>query len=153
MLPEQFTIGVAATCRTGSERLVRWVRRNNRRSLALRIRAIAGPGIICWMIDHTRSDRVQFNIPVTTENIGFLVRQAGFVTSFPKVAAALVGPINVLNMSLSQVFHQFPWPIGAVRSDQKMHVIGHQYVFMNRALILLRKSPFLYPAMLFPLNY
>lgn len=70
--------------------------------LALSIAAVAGPAILRSVCYHAGAHPIQFDVPVTRQDVATIRHQAGPKTAFPWCAATLVGGVDVLHVAVSQ---------------------------------------------------
>jgi len=58
------------------------------------------------MAGHARSHRVQLNVTVAGEYVVFGPREPGTEAAYPQRAGAVMGAVDVLHVTLPQVFQQ-----------------------------------------------
>jgi hypothetical protein len=100
---------------------------------AFGIGAVARPLILPGMTHHVGTHRIELNIAIAGQHVVLGLGEAGTEAALPERAGAPVGAVDILHVALTQVFHQQGRAIGFVWCEQQVHVIGHQYVSMNRA--------------------
>ncbi len=70
------------------------------------IGGVTGPPVLFGDFDHGGANRIELDIALAGEQIGFLLNDARAVAAFPESAAALVDPVHILDIPLPQAFHQ-----------------------------------------------
>lgn len=63
-----------------------------------------------------------------------LLNNAGTKSPLPKGAAAFVGSVNVLHVSLTQAFQEVSGTVRFFRRQKKMNMVGHQNKGMDEAV-------------------
>jgi hypothetical protein len=93
----------------------------------------AGPGVAGWITCHARSDRIEVDVAVATQDRGFRVDQAGFVSSFPQGIRAAVPCIELADLAASELLHHLGDGAGCTRPHQQVHVVVHEHIGVQRA--------------------
>ena len=71
------------------------------------------------------------NVAVASQYVVLALRQTGTKAPFPQRAAAAVDAVYVLHVALPEMFHHLACAVGLLRSEQQMHMVGHQHVGVN----------------------
>lgn len=121
---EQFTIGMTTRLPVVSKLQVFNVRRDPA-SVAPSIAVIAGPPILFRSRYHIGPDRIQFDIPVTGQQIAIVLHQACLMTDFPQGAGAIVFLVNVLRVTTARYLHRIGYRGFHRCRSKEMYVIGH----------------------------
>jgi hypothetical protein len=79
--------------------------------------------------------RVQFDVPVTGQEVATVLHQAGSKAAFPKRAATLVGAVDILHVALAQMFHEQSRAMLCGGCEQQVYVICHQAPGVKAALV------------------
>jgi hypothetical protein len=89
-----------------------------------------------WLRDHTCADRIQLYVPVASENVPGRFGHAGAKSAFPQSSRTAISTVEVRDIAAAKVPHQQPASHRIDRSKQKVHMIRHEAVRMNLALVL-----------------
>lgn len=80
------------------------------------------------MFDYPGPDRVELDVGVAGEQVGFRLHQAGFEAPLPQCSAAPIGVIDVGDVASPEVLHGPADAIGVIRSQEQVDVVGHQHI-------------------------
>ena len=89
--------------------------------------AVAGPGIVRWITDHARADRVQFDVSLARQQVLFVLHNARFETPFEQGAGSLVTIVEVPYIVSAQILHAMRNGICSSRRKKQVYVVGHEY--------------------------
>ena len=120
-----------------SQVLVMWG--NEIAGLAQRVGVVARPAVVLRLVDHAGADGVEFDVAVAGKDVVFGLCEAGAEAAFPQRAATLVGAVDILDVTLSEVFHQQGCAVWILWGEQQVDVVGHQHVSVNNAVELVGK--------------
>ncbi len=112
-----------------------FVRFNQFVRLTERIATIAAPAVTGWVVGHTGTYRIQFNIAVAGEQIVVSLHQTGMIPAFPQRAAAAVGMVDIADIAPAERLHHLTDPGHGGWCQQQMDVVGHQDIGMYRNMI------------------
>lgn len=101
--------------------------------LATRMPPIARPRVLLRTLHHARPDRVEFNIPITRQEIALSIHQTGPVSPFPQRPCPLIRCIDILHVPPTERLHDFGDTRGLTRLHEHMDMIGHQDIGVHRA--------------------
>src|SRR6266850_3544629 len=87
------------------------------------------------MRNHACPDRIQLDIPVAREHVMLRSNEAGPKTAFPERTAAPGPFVHALYVALAQIFHEEGAGVRRVRREKQVHMIGHQAIGVNGAVI------------------
>ena len=139
---EQFPIRVLTNLWIGIERPIEKMIGDQRIGLTPGMVTIAGPGVLLRGGHHVGGDRVEFDIPVTGQQIGVGIDQAGLVSAFPQGAATAVGLVDIGNVQPADVLQDLgDAPICMLLGQQQVDVIGHQAIGMEFDVITAAALP------------
>ena len=114
------------------------MRRDEGRWSTFPVRPIAGPVVASRFDDHARTYRIQLDIALAGQEVGFRVDQRGLEPPLPDRSASIVLSIQVLPEYLIHVAHQSRERRNVRRRDEHVDVIRHQHVRVDRACVALR---------------
>ena len=120
------------------DRQIERVLRQMRVGLTKRVVAVAGPTVVSGVIHHRGAHRIELDVALAAEQVGFGLDQRGLVTAFPQGAAATVGGVDVLHVAPAKGDDEPRDGFGALGRDKEMDVVCHQGVGMKRATLFLQ---------------
>lgn len=90
------------------------------------VMAITGPAVVGRIVHHGGTHRIEFDVALTTEQIGLGLDQGGLVAAVPQSTGAAVGGVNVLHVTSSQGNDE-PWDgFCTVRRNKQVYVVAHE---------------------------
>ena len=69
------------------------------------VRGVTGPTIVCGVLNHASTNRVQFDVELTNQQVVFGIDDARFESSLPQGARASVGVVEVANVTAANALH------------------------------------------------
>ena len=87
------------------------------------------------MRNHACPDRIQLDIPVAREHVMLRGNEAGPKATLPERAAAPGLFVHSLDVALAQIFHEEGTGVRRVRREKQVHMVGHQAIGVNRAVV------------------
>jgi hypothetical protein len=83
------------------------------------------------MLHHPGAHKVQLNISVTPEKVSLFTNKARTKSSLPACARAPITAVYVLHIPLTQLLHRLLRSIAISGRQQKVGMVGHQYIGMK----------------------
>lgn len=109
--------------------------------LAESVAAMTGPREVRWIGDHAGADRVEFDVAVAAQQIGFILHRARFVAAFPQRAGPSIVIVDVAHVAATERLHQRRRRARVLAGQQQMHMVGHQHIGMHGDAELERQLP------------
>ena len=134
MLTKKFAIGLLAGVWGVSQCLIERVGCYEWTGFTEGIGAVTGPTVLLGNFDHGGANRIELDVALAGEQIGFLLHNAGPVAAFPEGAAALINPVHILDIPLPQAFHEHACAGGLGGSEQQVYMVGHEHIGMDDAI-------------------
>ena len=99
---------------------------------------VARPCIVARVRDHAGANWIEFDIAHQRQQILFAIDNRCAVTPLPQRAAAPVREIEVLNIASSYGLEDLADAVIEFRGCQKMNMVGHPDIGMDRQAMLFR---------------
>ena len=103
--------------------------------LAQGITRVTGIRVLAGTLHHAGTYRIEFDVPLAGEQITVVLYQAGVVPALPQGAGAPVQSVDGLHVLATQGLHDAGDGGGPGGRDQQVHVVGHQHVGVDVALV------------------
>jgi len=140
MICEQGSIGGLSLMIGGSEGQVQGVIRNDAVGGAIRRMAVTRPSVLARRGHHLGTDRVQFDVARTGQEVVVAVDQGGPVAAFPERAGAVVGGVEILHVPPTHGLQDLGETLRLLRRHEQMEMVGHQHVSVDGGPMLQRQS-------------
>lgn len=103
---------------------------------AIGIVRVAGIGIVAGIANNLSANGVKLDVALAGQEVGVRLHETRPVTSLPKCACPAVTTIQRLHIGWPERLHR-KWQGLLVRGcDQQMHMVGHEYISVYRAIVL-----------------
>jgi hypothetical protein len=93
------------------------------------------------MTDDPRTHRVEFDVPVASDQVMRGVDHARAKAALPKRARSAMAPVEVLRIALTELFHQQRAGFRQAGRQKQVHMVRHQAIRVDRASDLRRQVP------------
>ena len=101
--------------------------RNQPRSFAKGVGAVAAPAVIAGGGHHGRPDGIQFYIALALEKVAVGINQAGPIAAFPQCAGAAMATVEVADVTSPERLHHQADALWAGGCSEKMDMVGHKH--------------------------
>lgn len=99
---------------------------------------MARPSVVAGLGHHAGPRGIEFDIAIAGEQVSIAVDQCGLEPAFPKRAGAPIASVEGADVTASDGLHHARRTTRCIRCEQQVDVVGHQYIGMQGAAVLVR---------------
>jgi hypothetical protein len=91
------------------------------------MRCVAGPRVLVGGAHHVGAHRILLDISEASEPVPLVANQESAIAIVPKRPNPVIFPIEIADVSASELLHRFWQPLGVSGCHDQMKVIAHQH--------------------------
>lgn len=99
------------------------------------VAAMARPAVAGGVFHHARTQRVELDVALAAQQVVIVHHRAGLVPPLPQRAGPAVVVVDVSHVSATERLHHACHLATRQRGDQQVHVVGHQHVGVDAAVL------------------
>ena len=129
-------VGALARLRVRPEPHIGLMLADERIASAQGVAGVAGPRMVLRSRDHPGPQGVGLDVAIAGHHVALGIHDGRLEPALPQRPRAAPYPVDAANVAAPQRLHQPTDPVVSRRSDQQVHMVGHQHICVQGAALL-----------------